>query len=54
MTPRFLADADFNQEIVLGLRRGERAIDFSDALAAEVSERDIRRSPATSWATPGA
>jgi hypothetical protein len=36
MTPRFQADADFNQKTVLGLRRRERAIDFSDALAAGV------------------
>jgi len=31
MTPRFQADADFNQRIVLGLRRREPAIDFRDA-----------------------
>lgn len=31
MTPRFQADADFNQRIVLGLRRREPAIDFQDA-----------------------
>jgi hypothetical protein len=31
MTPRFQADADFNQKIVLGLRRREPAIDFRDA-----------------------
>ncbi len=31
MTPRFQADADFNQRIVLGLRRKEPAIDFRDA-----------------------
>jgi hypothetical protein len=31
MTPRFQADADFNQRIVLGLRRREPAIDFLDA-----------------------
>jgi hypothetical protein len=29
--PRFQADADFNQRIVLGLRRREPAIDFRDA-----------------------
>ena len=28
MRPRFQADADFNQKIVLGLRRRERAVDF--------------------------
>jgi hypothetical protein len=31
MTPRFQADADFNQRIVLGLRRREPSIDFLDA-----------------------
>jgi len=31
MTPRFQADADLNQRIVLGLRRREPAIDFRDA-----------------------
>lgn len=31
MTPRFQADADFNQKIVLGLRRREPAVDFHDA-----------------------
>jgi hypothetical protein len=31
MTPRFQADADFNQRIVLGLRRREPAVDFRDA-----------------------
>jgi len=31
MRPRFQADADFNQRIVLGLRRREPAIDFQDA-----------------------
>jgi hypothetical protein len=31
MTPRFQADADFNQKIVLGLRRREPAVDFRDA-----------------------
>lgn len=31
MTPRFQADADFNQRIVLGLRRREPALDFRDA-----------------------
>jgi hypothetical protein len=31
MTPRFQADEDFNQRIVLGLRRREAAIDFRDA-----------------------
>jgi len=36
MRPRFQADADFNQKIVLGLRRRERAVDFEDAHAAAV------------------
>jgi hypothetical protein len=31
MRPRFLADADFNHKIVLGLRRREPAIDFQAA-----------------------
>ena len=31
MTPRFQADEDLNQRIVLGLRRREAAIDFRDA-----------------------
>jgi hypothetical protein len=31
MTPRFQADEDFNQRIVLGLPRREAAIDFRDA-----------------------
>jgi len=31
MTPRFQADADFNQKIVRGLRRREPAVDFRDA-----------------------
>jgi Domain of unknown function (DUF5615) len=36
MTPRFQADADFNQKIVLGVRRRERAVDFEDARTAGV------------------
>jgi Domain of unknown function (DUF5615) len=36
MRPRFQADADFNQKIVLGLRRRERIVDFEDALAGGV------------------
>jgi hypothetical protein len=31
MKPRFQADADFNQKIILGLRRREPAVDFQDA-----------------------
>jgi hypothetical protein len=34
--PTFQADADFNQKIVLGLRRRELAVDFQDAHAAGV------------------
>jgi len=30
--PRFLADADFNQKIVLGIRRREPSVDFLNAL----------------------
>ena len=36
MRPRFLTDADFNQKIVLGLRRREPAVDFEDARAGGV------------------
>ena len=31
MTPRFQADADFNQKIVRGIRRREPALDFQSA-----------------------
>ena len=31
MRPRFLADADFNHKIVVGLRRREPSIDFAGA-----------------------
>jgi hypothetical protein len=31
MRPRFLADADFNHKIAVGLRRRESTIDFMDA-----------------------
>lgn len=31
MRPRFQADADFNQRIVVGLRRRDPAIDFRTA-----------------------
>ncbi len=31
MRPGFLADADFNHKIILGLRRREPALDFRDA-----------------------
>jgi Domain of unknown function (DUF5615) len=37
MTPRFQADEDFNQRIVLGLRRREAAIDFRDAREGRVT-----------------
>ena len=36
MTPRFQADADFNQKVVLGLRRRQPAMDFQDAHAGGV------------------
>jgi len=36
MRPRFQADADFNQKIVRGLRRRERAVDFEDAHAGGI------------------
>jgi hypothetical protein len=36
MRPRFQADADCNQKIVLGLRRRELAVDFQDAHAGGV------------------
>ena len=36
MTPRFQADADFNQRIVLGLRRRQPAVDFRDATSGGV------------------
>jgi Domain of unknown function (DUF5615) len=36
MRPRFQADADFNQKVVLGLRRREPAVDFEDASAGGV------------------
>jgi hypothetical protein len=39
MRPRFLADADFNQKIVLGLLRREPTIDFRTALQGGVLGR---------------
>jgi hypothetical protein len=39
MRPRFLADADFSQKIVLGLLRREPAIDFRTALQGGVLGR---------------
>ncbi len=39
MKPRFLADADFNQKIVLGLLRREPTIDFQTASQGEVIGR---------------
>jgi hypothetical protein len=36
MRPRFQADADFNQKIVIGVRRREPVVDFEDAHAAGV------------------
>jgi hypothetical protein len=38
--PRFQADADFNQRIVLGLRRREPAIDFRDARGGLIGVAD--------------
>lgn len=34
MRPRFQAEADLNQKIVLGICRRERAVDLEDARAA--------------------
>jgi predicted nuclease of predicted toxin-antitoxin system len=39
MRPRFLADADFNQKIVLGLLRREPTIDFQTASQGDVVGR---------------
>jgi hypothetical protein len=39
MNPRFLADADFNQKIVLGLLRREPTIDFQTASQGDVISR---------------
>jgi predicted nuclease of predicted toxin-antitoxin system len=39
MKPRFLADADFNQKIVLGLLRREPTIDFQTASQGDVIGR---------------
>ena len=36
MRPRFLADADFNQKIVVGVRRREPSVDFPTADEAGV------------------
>ena len=36
MRPRFQADADFNQKIVVGLRRREPSVDFQTAEAAGI------------------
>ncbi len=46
MTPRFQADADFNQKILRGLRRREPAVNFQDAHAGGVvgvSDADVLR-----------
>ncbi len=51
MTPRFQADADFNQRIVLGLRRREPAVDFRDARAGgliDVADAEVLRIAAES------
>jgi len=42
MSPRFQADADFNQKIVQGLRRLEPAIDFKSAKEGDVIGRPDR------------
>ena len=39
MKPRFLADADFNEKIVLGLLRREPTIDFQTASQGDVIGR---------------
>ncbi len=39
MKPRFLADADFNRKIILGLRRWEPTIDFQTAHEGDVPAR---------------
>ncbi|HMD97473.1 MAG TPA: DUF5615 family PIN-like protein [Terriglobia bacterium] len=39
MKPRFLADADFNQKIILGLLRREPVIDFQTASQGDVLGR---------------
>jgi predicted nuclease of predicted toxin-antitoxin system len=39
MKPRFLADADFNQKIVLGLLRREPTVDFQTAHQGDVLGR---------------
>ena len=39
MSPRFLADADFNHKIVVALRRREPAIDFLSASDGQVIGR---------------
>jgi predicted nuclease of predicted toxin-antitoxin system len=39
MRPRFLADADFNQRIVLGLLRREPTVDFKTAHQGDVLGR---------------
>jgi hypothetical protein len=44
MRPRFLADADFNHKIVVGLRRREPSVDFlsaRDGGVAGLSDTDV-------------
>jgi hypothetical protein len=51
MRPRFLADADFNHKIVLGLRRREPSVDFQgahDGGVAGVADPDVLRIAAES------
>ena len=46
MRPTFQADADFNQKIVLGLRRRQRAVDFRKTMPAHFARfLNIRSSP---------
>jgi hypothetical protein len=50
MRPRFQADADLNQKIVLGLRRREPAVDFQDAHAGDaigIPDPDVLHRAAT-------
>ena len=51
MRPRFLADADFNHKIVLGIRRREPSVDFlgaCDGGVAGVSDPEVLRIAADS------
>jgi len=51
MRPRFLADADFNHKIVLGIRRREPSVDFlgaCDGGVVGVSDPEVLRIAAES------